>query len=469
MYSRPMSRKLVAFGLLLCACGGSHASSPGGLVQVSAASPFTAGCADVAGDGQVYANAAVEPSMAINPLNPNNLVAVWQQDRWSNGGSRGIGTGASFDGGHSWARTLVPFTICAGGAFERASDPWVSFAPDGTAWQIALVFNQSTADRGVSVASSIDGGRSWSAPRELEHDTDPNLGMDKETVTADPLDPSRVYAVWDRIDHFTVKNSPLAHGPAFFSRTVDGGRNWSQPQNIYDPGADAQTIGNQIAVLPDGTLLNLLMIITANSTRNPNYSVDVMRSTDQGVSWSPPIAIATVDVTDIPAKSPSSVVRTGNLVPSLAVDASTGRAFAAWQDGTAIVLSTSGDGGQSWSRAAKVNQSGAAAFTPVASAAPGRVAVSYTDLRHDNPADPAHLIATNWLAISADGGQTWKETPISPDYDLQSAPYADGYFVGDYQALVHSGTTFLPLFAMVNGEDQSNRTDIFFRPAVLSQ
>jgi len=91
--------------------------------------------------------------------------------------------------------------------------------------------------------------------------------------------------------------------------------------------------------------------------------------------------------------------------------------------------------------------------------------VSFIDLRHDNPVDMEHLMATNWIAISEDGGQTWKETQISPDYDLENAPYADGFFVGDYQALVPSGTAFLPLFAMVNG----GSTDVFFRPALLSQ
>src|SRR5437868_6397480 len=130
--------------LLLCACGKNGTGPFAGLVQVSAPSPYPAGCANVGGaNGVNYPDAEVEPQLAINPANPRNLLAVWQQDRWSNGGAKGIVSAASFDAGHTWSRTSAAFTICAGGDFERGSDPWASFSPDGTAWQIALTFDQS--------------------------------------------------------------------------------------------------------------------------------------------------------------------------------------------------------------------------------------------------------------------------------------------------------------------------------------
>ena len=447
--------------LTICVACGKNGGSPfPDTVLVSGPSPYAAACAGVAGpNGVLYANSEVEPWLAINPANPQNLVAVWQQDRWSNGGAKGIVTAASFDSGHTWSRTSVPFTVCAGGSFERASDPWVTFSPDGTAWQIALTFDQSQVNRGILVARSGDGGRSWDAPIALDRSTDPDLATDKETITADPFDASRLYAVWDRVDHFTEQNSPLAHGPAFFSRTIDGGRNWSVPQIIYDPGADAQTIANQIVVLADGTLVDLLMIITQNSTNNPHYAVAILRSADGGDSWSQPIQIAVVDIENVPSKIPGKVVRTGNVVPSIAAD---GSALAvAWQAATDVVLSRSTDGGLSWSPPARVNPQGRAAFTPVVSAVNGVLAVSYTDLRNNDASDPSQLLATTWLSTSSDGGATWQETQLTSPFDLQKAPFADGFFLGDYQGLVHAGAFFLPLFAAVDGAT----TDIFFRPA----
>src|SRR5262245_44423213 len=57
--------------------------------------------------GTLFPNAEVEPFLAVNPTNPSNLVAVWQQDRWAGllvgGGSRGNVIGASFDGGATWS------------------------------------------------------------------------------------------------------------------------------------------------------------------------------------------------------------------------------------------------------------------------------------------------------------------------------------------------------------------------------
>ena len=37
-----------------------------------------------------YLNSEVEPWLDVNPTNVANLVGVWQQDRWSNGGARGL-------------------------------------------------------------------------------------------------------------------------------------------------------------------------------------------------------------------------------------------------------------------------------------------------------------------------------------------------------------------------------------------
>ena len=105
--------------------------------RASGDTPFKAGCSGTSDTGTLYANAEVEPFVAVNPRFPLNLVGVWQQDRWSNGGARGLGTGYSFDGGVTWKRVYPPFSVCAGGNaanngnYERATDPWVTFSPNG--------------------------------------------------------------------------------------------------------------------------------------------------------------------------------------------------------------------------------------------------------------------------------------------------------------------------------------------------
>src|SRR5438067_12670246 len=66
------------------------------LVQVSDASPFDA-TFDAGQSGKVFPNSEVEPQVAVDPNNPMHVVGVWQQDRWSNGGSRGLVAGVSTD------------------------------------------------------------------------------------------------------------------------------------------------------------------------------------------------------------------------------------------------------------------------------------------------------------------------------------------------------------------------------------
>ena len=138
---------MIACVLLLVGCGGggggNNAAVPPPPIgdpqfRVSGTSPFAAGCDGAPAFGTLYVNAEVEPMVALNPRNANHVVGVWQQDRWSTGGARGLLTGVSLDGGRTWTQHMAAFSHCTGGSaanggdYSRASDPWVTFAPDGT-------------------------------------------------------------------------------------------------------------------------------------------------------------------------------------------------------------------------------------------------------------------------------------------------------------------------------------------------
>ena len=82
----------------LCACGGGGGGAsdlpppapppdpgPVGSVRASAASLVAAGCTGGRTGGTLFAEAEVEPFVAISPTNPNHLVGTWQQDRASDG------------------------------------------------------------------------------------------------------------------------------------------------------------------------------------------------------------------------------------------------------------------------------------------------------------------------------------------------------------------------------------------------
>jgi hypothetical protein len=152
-------------------------------------------------------NAEVEPFVAANPASPAQLIAVFQQDRWSNGGARGLVTAVSPDGGSSWTEPAPPhFSTCAGGtaanggAYDRSSDPWVSIGPDGHAYRVSLSVNAAQTISAILASTSTNDGATWSEPATIQRDNSPNQFVfnDKESVTADPFTAGTAYVVWDR-------------------------------------------------------------------------------------------------------------------------------------------------------------------------------------------------------------------------------------------------------------------------------
>jgi hypothetical protein len=50
---------------------------------------------------------------------------------------------------------------------------------------------------------------------------------------------------------------------------------------------------------------------------------------------------------------------------------------------------------------------------------------------------------------------------VAGPFDMKTAPFAGGFFVGDYEGLATIGSTFVPLFVQANTGNTANRTDVF--------
>jgi hypothetical protein len=108
---------VVAVAASTAAGGPYSASTP---AVISGLSPFSS-CDFGALQGSVaYTSSEVEPWLAIDPVSVN-LVAIWQQDRWSDGSARALGTAVSSDGGVSWGSFFLPWSLCAGGLHPQAT------------------------------------------------------------------------------------------------------------------------------------------------------------------------------------------------------------------------------------------------------------------------------------------------------------------------------------------------------------
>ena len=418
----------------------------------------------------------MEPTIAVNPLNPSNLVGSWQQDRWSNGGAQGIVSARSVDGGATWTTRALPFSRCAGGTtanggdFDRASNPWTAFSADGTVQQLALTFDGTVfgpgSDSAMVVARSTDGGATWGPTTTLIR-SGAGFFNDKGAISTDPRDARFVYAVWDRL-------VAAGGGPATFARSVDTGATWSAPTSIFDPGVNSQTIGNVIVVLPDGSLVDLFTQIDFGTGGQQTSKLAVIRSTDHGVTWSGPVKVA--DFLSVGTKDPQTgaPIRDASILGEIAADAA-GNLVVVWQDARfsggardAVALSRSTDGGLTWSAPVAINGApGAAAFLPFVNVrSDGAIGVLYYDFR-DDTSDSTTLQTGLWLAKSVDAGRTWTETRLAGPFDIDRAPLADlGFFLGDYQALASVAGRFVTLFT-VTTNDAADRTDIETAPAAL--
>jgi len=458
--------------LAVAACGDNDGYRYDDLVEVSGATPWgialNSDCGGTPGpQAAEFLGAEVEPSLAIDPSDDTHLIAIWQQDRWSTGGANGLAVGVSFDGGESWKTRLPKFSVCAGGSkFTRASDPWVTFAGDGTPYIISISFGGGHT--AVLATASHDRGLTWDDPTPLIDDTDPDVFNDKEMIVAD-TGGNHVYAVWDRITGNLHPDQPIGTGPAVLARATDGV--WEPARPIFDPGVDNQTIGNVIVVEPDGSLVDVFTEIDMTRSKNPTSTIRVIRSTDHGDTWSPPVTIGAVMAVGVGDAKHDIGVRTGAGLPEIAADPTSGALYVVWEDARfsqmqrdAIALSRSTDGGQTWSPPIEVNGApNAQAFVPaVAVAIDGTVGVAYYDTRDDNPNDQSSFRATEWLALSTDGGQTFTDTRISSGFDLSQSKLGPYYFVGDYQGLATRGTDFVPLFGV--GVGDIDPSDIFVRP-----
>ena len=430
---------------------------------------------------QQQPDTTTEPSLAVNPQDPLNAVAVYQEGRVDSGCSEAGGFATTFDGGKTWRHGDLPgLTVATGGSVALASDYVVAFGPNDLVYANSLLCGEG----GLAVNVSKDGGAHWGDPVVLGVDAYSPL-VDKNWIVVDNSQAAghhfgRVYIVWDNV------------APVFATYSDDEGLTWQPPSIVY-LGAG---IGSIPLVMPNG---DLAVVFAASGYplppvhRNPaDYQADLVAATEKEVVavahgagsiptgspliFAPPLTVGSYAGQDVRRQ------RAGEGLPTAAVDPGTGRIYVAWEDArfrtdlaNDVVITWSDDEGLTWPVVRKVNPGHpddyVDHFTPALAVGPdGSVRISYRVQYEAASVSAFSPFVDTYYQQSNDGGQTFTR-PLkvnSIPTDVRFATFSrESAFLGDYSQVGVAGPlTYIVRCEAFSLSKQEKRT---FPPSVYHQ
>lgn len=389
-------------------------------------------------------DAANEPSIAIDPIDPSRIVIGWRQFDSVLSDYRKSAYAYSRDAGETW---LFPGLTLGGNVF--GTDPVLAAASDGSFYYLSLQPDRGPGDWACYLYRSFDGGATW--PQE-----EYAYGGDKAWMTVDGtggVGDGRLYLTWQ--PDFSCC------GTNIFTGSSDGGISFPSPAVL--PGSPR--IGT-VAVGVDGEVY--VSSITGQVARsNPAEEID-----------NPIAALAFHDLYEVdlggePRPSlgkedpnPAGLAGQNWVACDHSVGSFRGLVYmlatvqpAQSSDPLDIVFARSASRGAHWSPPLRVNDddatSGAFQWFGTLSVAPnGRIDVVWNDTR--NSAD--HRFSGLYYSASVDAGRTWSpNVPVSPMFNSWLGWPQQGKIGDYYHSISDAGGVNVAYAATFNGEQ-----DVYF-------
>jgi hypothetical protein len=400
--------------------------------------------------GNTTGDAANEPSIAVDPVNPDRMVIGWRQ--FDNIGSsfRQAGYAYSMDGGKHWTN---PGVVIDPGHFR--SDPVLDFDADGNFYYNSLGVDNNS-NMWTDVYRITDGGYEWDNGIYA-------WGGDKQWMRIDRTESEgkgNIYAAWNQFYSVTQDGS--------FTRSVDGGDSY---ENCVPVSEDPYW--GTLAVGPDGELYECGVSAAYQGGMVVVKSLDA-RYADSTVSWDhvswvnlhgkltgwSPInpqglvgqAWIDVDRSDGPGH--------GNVYVLASVERTD------ISDPADVMFARSTDGGLTWDEPVRINTDpdhGNYQWMGTMSVAPdGRIDVVWLDTR-DATAGHPHNSAL-YYSYSTDQGKTFSPNEkLTPLFDPHLG-YPQQQKMGDYFDMVSDlDGAHLAWAATFNGEE-----DVYYAHIVPS-
>lgn len=393
-------------------------------------------------------NSPNEPSIMINPLNTDILVAGANLNNVYN----------SSDGGLTWSERTMTSTYGVWG------DPSFDVDTEGNFYYFHLS-NPSSGnwiDR-IVCQKSTDNGNNWSSGTYTG--LNGNKAQDKQWSVVDRNN-NNIYITWTQFDDYGSSN-PSDKSIILFSKSTDRGQTWSTAKKINSVDGDCidsddTTEGAVPAVGPNGEIYV--------AWAGPNGLV-FNRSLDQGETWLP----NEIAIDPMPTGWDYGIpgISRANGLPITKCDLSggpnNGTIYVNWSDqrnganDTDVFMSKSTDGGDTWSAPIRVNDDPAGKqqfFTWMdIDQTNGNLFFVFYDRRAytGNQTDV-------YLAYSEDGGNTItnkriSESPFTPN---------SGIFFGDYTNIIAHNNVIRPIWTRLQGSQLSIWTDVTPSPILFA-
>jgi hypothetical protein len=360
-----------------------------------------------------------EPAIAVNPVNPQQVVGVFQDNAHA---------AYSEDAGRTWniAEGVNPKN------YRVSGDVSVAFDNHGHAFICYIAFDKlgtfnywahGATRNGIFVRRSLDGGKTWEADHIAVAEQPTAAGIpfeDKPYIVADNTNgryAGNLYVGWTR---WRLTDSEIV-----LSRSADDGQTWSNPIEIdAHPGLprddNGAAEGFDGVVAPDGTLYAIW---------SQDNDIWLTTSRDGGRIFSRARPI----LHTAPVMFAIQTLERANGFPQIAIDPATKRLYVTWSDyrngDLDVFIASSGDGGKRWSQPVRVNNdaihNGAEQFFQWLAVDPtnGSIDVIFYDRRRD-PENRKQIVV---LARSNDGGRSFTNYAWTDE-----AFEASGVFFGDY-------------------------------------
>jgi hypothetical protein len=383
----------------------------------------------------------VEPTIAVDPHNPSVVVAGAQDYRLlSAGGHRWHGYYRSVDGGQTWRVMLLPgypgdnspqgLASPLHGAFLAISDPVLTFDRSGNVYYVGITASATfTSSSGFNlfVAKFINDGADYAFTTLLPRSLY-NLA-DKPWITVDTSGGPSDGTVYVTYDTFSLSAGATGAGVDLI-RSTDGGVTYSPPLLAIKQG-----FFSGVAVDAQGRVF-VSSLTPGRSRTSSNIAVAV--SSDGGVTFHGHEIATSVSLAPSPLPGNSFRYFT---VPQIAADNRS--VYFVWDDyargNSNVMFTDSTDGGVTWTIPLQINDviTGQHFFSTI-SVSGGTISIAWYDSRLGQLSNGTITALDVFYANSKDGGLTFSpniritSTSFNPNI-VERADFGDPeIFMGDY-------------------------------------